>query len=38
MLDESRRFGNRLCFLLQARKTPILVYPLDRTTLNQCAQ
>jgi len=37
MFNEARHFGSRLCFLLQARKTPTLVYPLDRVIVSQWA-
>ena len=35
IFNETRRFGSRLCFLLQARKAPKLVDPLDRAILSQ---
>jgi hypothetical protein len=32
-INQVRRFGCRLCFHLQARKAPNIVYPLDRPSL-----
>ena len=38
ILNEARRFGSRLCLLIQARKTHNLVEPLDRSVINHWVQ